>query len=147
MTLRIFAQGPLDLARIVSAGTTHFGVDVEVLAAPTSSEARLRVSQAGLYSGEFELRVRPVSESDLADAERAEEAGRASGMASLARRCPNVWEVTSGSEPSLDDPAALALCSVLTTVALGPALPPDRSTLLGIRSSQERLKRRLTRGG
>jgi hypothetical protein len=145
VTLRIFAQGPLDLPRIVSAGTTHFGLDVEVLAAPTSSEVRLRVAQAGLYSGEFDLRVRPASTSDLADAERAEEAGRAAGMASLAARCPNVWEVTSEGGPSLDDPAALALCSVLTSVALGPALPADRSTLLGIRSSQERLKQRLTR--
>jgi hypothetical protein len=148
VTLRIFAQNPLDLARLVSAGTTHFDIDVEILAAPTAAEARLRVSQPGLYSGVFTLSVRPVSENDLTDAEDAERAGRAAGMATLARRCPNVWEVTSAgpTQPTLDDPAVLGLCSVLTSVALGPALPIDRSTLLGVRSSQERLKK-LLRGG
>ncbi len=146
MTLRIFSQNPLDLPRLVSAGTTHFGIDVEVLAAATSSEARLRASRPGLYSGDFVVRVRPVTEADLADAERAERAGHAAGMASLARRCAEVWEISGHGEPSLEDPATLALCSVLTSVALGPALPADLSTLLGIRSSQERLKQRLRRG-
>jgi hypothetical protein len=147
VTLRIFAQNPLDLARLVSAGTTHFGIDVEVLAAPTSAEARLRTSQPGLYSGDFVVRVRKVSETDLGDAERAEQAGRAAGMAGLARRCSDVWEVscTDASQPSLEDPATVALCSVLATVALGPVLPADLSTLLGVRSSQERLKKLLRR--
>jgi hypothetical protein len=145
VTLRIFSQNPLDLPRLVSAGTTHFAIDIDVLAAPTSSEARLRASQPGLYSGDFSVRVRPVSEIDRADAERAEQAGSAAGMASLARRCPDVWEVSGpeATEPSFEDPATLALCSVLTTVALGPALPADLSTLLGVRSSQERLKKLL----
>lgn len=145
MTLRIFAQTPLDLARIVSAGTTLFGIEVEVLAAPTSDEARLRVSQPGLYSGVFELHARPALESDRADADHAEQAGRAAGMAGLARRCATVWEITNAGpgEPTLEDLAVLGLCSVLTSVALGPVLPSDRSTLLGVRSSQERLKKLL----
>jgi hypothetical protein len=143
VTLRIFAQNPLDLARLVSAGTTHFGIDVEVLAAPTSDDATLRVSHPGLYSGVFELHARPATEADHLDAQRAEEAGQAAGMAGLARRCATVWEITGADppEPTLEQPAVLGLCSVLTTVALGPALPRDCSTLLGVRSSQERLKR------
>lgn len=145
MTLRIFAQSPLDLPRIVSAGTTLFGIDVEVLALPTSDEATLRVSQADLYSDVFELSVRPATEPDYLDAERAEQAGRAAGMAGLARRCATVWEITGtgAAEPTLERAPVLALCSVLTTIALGPALPSDRSTLLGVRSSQERLKKLL----
>lgn len=148
MPLRIFSQTPFELPKLVTAGSTHFGIDVEVLAAPTAFQVRLEVSQPGLYNGEFDMRVRRPNEADFADAERAERAGNTPGMAGLARRCTELWEAFTqgGKEPTLDEPAVLALCSVLTSVALGPALPADCSTLLGVRSSQERLKALLTKG-
>ena len=53
MKLRVFAQESLDLARLVSAGTRHFSIDVEVLDAELPARARVRVSQGERFSGEW----------------------------------------------------------------------------------------------
>jgi hypothetical protein len=75
---------------------------------------------------------------DLAAAERAEVAGRAAGMAALAARCKTLWEV----EPVGDVDAATlhAFCALLASVALGPVMPPDESTLYGVRGAMQRAK-------
>jgi hypothetical protein len=132
--IRIFAQGPpeLDLPRLLGAARTHFSADLEVL-------------KAHGYSGDFEVRLRRVSTEDQRAAEHAELAGKAAGMAGLARRCANVWEVrASESAPAwFEDPALLNLCAILASVALGPVLPVDLSTLFGVRGAMERVERAL----
>lgn len=144
--IRVFAQGPaaLDLPRLLGAARAHFEASVEVESAaapPVVHSAVLRVTSARHgYSGRYEVRARGAVERDYAEADAAEERGRAAGMASLARRCPSLFELTPGD---LTDPGALNLCAIIASVSLGPALPPDGSTLLGVRSSMERLERLL----
>jgi hypothetical protein len=144
--IRVFAQGPaeLALARLLSSARSHFSATVEVLDAPpppvTSATLRLDSTSAG-YAGDFRVSVRMASAADYAAADRAELAGRAAGMASLARRCPSVWEVSGTDDrPWERDAALLNLCAILASVALGPVLPSDASTLFGVRGAMERVE-------
>jgi hypothetical protein len=52
-----------------------------------------------------------------------------------------VWQV----EPDLDVDltATLMLCAIIASVVLGPVLPPDDSTLFGVRGAMERVERLL----
>jgi hypothetical protein len=82
--------------------------------------------------------VRRTVPADLEAAARAEQAGRAGGMALLARRCPWVW--------ALDEaPGHLeemhVVCAILAATLLGPVMPPDESTLYGVRGARERAER------
>jgi len=146
--VRIFSQGPLELElpRLLAAARTHFSADLEVLSAgpPPVQSALLRLASAS-YSADFQLSVRAAEPADHADADLAERAGGASGMAGLARRCLVILELRAAATgPRWDeDPALLKLCAIIASVTLGPVLPPDRSTLLGVRSSMERLERAL----
>jgi hypothetical protein len=108
---------------------------------PELTRARLAVTNAAPpYSGRFTLTARPRDEEDLAAAREAEARGRASGMAALAERCRFVWEIAP--DPDADEAALLQLAALCATVALGPVLPADRSTLLGVRSAMTRLAQR-----
>jgi hypothetical protein len=62
-------------------------------------------------------------------------------MASLAERCPTIWDVEPVGEDS--ELARLNLCGILAAVALGPVLPDDGSTLYGVRGAMERVERLL----
>ena len=93
------------------------------------------------YDGRFSIQSRRTSEHDLADARDAEQRGQAAGMAALAERCPTIWEVEPLAEDS--ELARLNLCGILASVALGPVLPDDGSTLFGVRGSMERVERLL----
>jgi hypothetical protein len=54
-------------------------------------------------------------------------------MDGLAARCPTVIELTCSEAP----PAiTYTLCAALAARCLGPVLPPDESTLLGVRSAR-----------
>jgi hypothetical protein len=59
-------------------------------------------------------------------------------MSLLASRCPSVWEVHP--EAGASEAACLNLCAILAAVALGPTLPPDASTLFGVRGAMQRLE-------
>ncbi len=108
----------------------------------TTALVRLE-SPSGGYSGNFQLVVRSARLEDHADADRAELAGKAAGMAGLARRCQSLWEVRAAASapPWGDDAALLNLCAILASVALGPVLPADLSTLFGVRGAMERVER------
>jgi len=69
----------------------------------------------------------------------AEERGRAGGMAQLAARCVALWSVTPEGEVS--GTAELQLSALLASVALGPVLPADESTLYGVRGAMERAEK------
>jgi hypothetical protein len=146
--IRVFVQGPaeLDLPRLLAAARAHFSASLEVLQAPpppiTTALVRLESPNGG-YSGAFQLVVRSARPEDHADAEQAELAGKAAGMAGLARRCQSLWEVraSTSAPPWAHDAALLNLCAILASVALGPVLPADLSTLFGVRGAMERVER------
>lgn len=96
--------------------------------------ATLAIAFAG---ARFEARVRPTTADDFRDADRAELAGRAGGMATLARRCRFVWELADdGGSATFHE-----LCATIAAVALGPILPADGATLYGVRGARERAER------
>jgi hypothetical protein len=79
---------------------------------------------------------------DRAAAEVAETRGKAGGMASLAARCAVVWTITHESE--ISGSAELQLSALLASIALGPVLPEDESTLYGVRGAMERAEKAAT---
>ena len=60
-------------------------------------------------------------------------------MAQLAARCRALWVVTAESE--ISGSAELQLSALLASVALGPVLPEDESTLYGVRGAMERAEK------
>jgi len=148
--VRVFAQRAqltLDLPELLRTARSYFDatLDIQQRSDPApdgrdSVEVLLRSEEHG-YEGRLAIRTRWTSEHDLADARDAEQRGQAAGMASLAERCPTIWDV----EPvGLDSELArLNLCGILAAAALGPVLPDDGSTLYGVRGAMERVERLL----
>jgi hypothetical protein len=141
---RVFAQTPraeVDVATIVNNARRYFEAEVEVLDAdapqPSTVRLELRSPRRG-YSGRFRLTARAVEPADLELANQAEQRGRAAGMAALASRCPTVWLIDA--EPPESKAATLNLCALLASVALGPVLPDDASTLFGVRGAMLRVE-------
>ena len=151
MTFIVFCQHTepfLDLVSILGNARRYFEASVEVLG-QTSDGATAHIASATLslssekngYRGTFSVTARARTHDDLASARSAEERGRAGGMALLAERCPTVWVVEPASDAA---PAAtLNLCAILAATALGPVLPPDASTLFGVRGAMERVEKLL----
>lgn len=146
----VFAQadsGRIDLAKLVKNARSFFHASVEVLdeqnappdvPSPETSRVRLELSseQHG-WRARFALASRPANKDDHENANVAEAASRASGMALLAERCRYVWEI----EPEGDEleVATITLSGVLASVGLGPVMPDDRSTLFGVRGAMARI--------
>lgn len=133
MGLLVFAQRTepkVDLAGLVRNATRYFDASLEVLE-EVGPRVRVRLLDAC-----FELEARAATEGDLSRARAAEERGKAAGMADLAARCPTAWEISSeGPEVALH-----VLCAIAASVALGPVLPPDDSTLYGVRGAMSRVE-------
>jgi hypothetical protein len=148
--VRVFAQRTqlsLDLPELLRIARSYFDatLDIQARSEPAADgrdlvEVLLRNDKHG-YEGRLSIRTRWTSEHDRADAHEAERSGRAAGMATLAERCPTIWEV----EPVGDDSelARLNLCAILAAAALGPVLPDDGATLYGVRGAMERVERLL----
>jgi hypothetical protein len=60
-------------------------------------------------------------------------------MAQLAARCVALWVITPTGE--VTGSAELQLSALLASVALGPVLPSDVSTLYGVRGAMERAEK------
>lgn len=148
----VFAQmdsGRIDLAKVVKNARSFFYTSVEVLdeellppgfSPPEASRVRVELSsERHGWRVRFTIASRPADRADHEDANAAEAAGRASGMALLAERCRYVWRI----EPEGDEieQATLTLCGVLASVGLGPVMPADLSTLFGVRGAMERIDR------
>jgi len=140
------AEPFVDLVSILGNARRYFEASIDVLSQkcdpddPRAKSATFSLTSAKRgYSGRFSVTARLRTHEDLAKARAAEERGRAGGMALLAERCPTVWVV----EPEDDTaPAAtLNLSAILAATALGPVLPPDGSTLFGVRGAMERLEK------
>lgn len=108
--------------------------------APTAS-TRIELEGPRGVKGTFSLRERPRTADDLERAQIAEQRSRAAGMAALAERCASVWLVEP--EAGADQIATLMLCAIIASVGLGPVLPPDDSSLFGVRGAMERVERLL----
>lgn len=154
MPTRVFSQQPdlvAALPKLVHHARRFFGAELDVLGASPPDRAqlvdafvRLRF-ESGRYpgSGDFRIESRATTNDDRYAADAAEVAGKAGGMALLAARCPAVWTLTPEGE-SLGS-AELQLSALLASVALGPVLPADGSTLYGVRGAMERAEKDATR--
>jgi len=142
----LFSQQPAlepDVFALVQQARTFFKAELSCFARHfggngTDSWGRLGVRlqfRDDAQPVSFQLRVRWATAGDQAEAEQAELRGKAAGMATLARRCRVVWELDPAEH---SERQLLLLCALLASVWLGPILPPDKSTLFGVRGARER---------
>ena len=140
MTYVVFSQerGSLPYEKLAAHAGRFFSSTLELLTQGEDSMSVRLVCARPLLRGEFRITSRATTKDDLMSARDAEARGRAAGMAALADRCDRVWTLeTAGSEvPS--EAAYLTLAALCASVALGPVLPPDSSTLFGVRGAIER---------
>ena len=150
MSTRVFSQQPdliAALPQLLAHARRFFAAELDVLSAspreraePAEAEVRLRLISARYPGhGTFRIHAGRPTDADRAAAEVAEERGRAGGMAQLAARCVALWSVTPEGEVS--GSAELQLSALLASVALGPVLPADESTLYGVRGAMERAEK------
>ncbi|HXK19197.1 MAG TPA: hypothetical protein VNG33_15395 [Polyangiaceae bacterium] len=150
MPTRVFSQEPDligALPKVMAHARRFFAAELEVLSAspperPDSAQAFVNVRfESARYpgSGSFHIESRSTVPDDRFAAEAAEARGRAGGMALLAARCPALWTITVEGEAS--GSAELQLSALLASVALGPVLPEDESTLYGVRGAMERAEK------
>ena len=142
MTYLVFSQEPHalpDIERLRGHAERFFGCKLERLESG-STWIRVRLtSSRPPFDAELVLRVRDVTREDIDDAKTAEARGRAAGMSALAEKCGRVWEVGPTPDAEPIEAAYVALAGICASVALGPVMPPDRSTLFGVRGAMERL--------
>lgn len=137
--VRVFSQGafpPTSEHELVSRARSHFRAE---LSFSVRQSGRAGAHFEGLFSEAsgafaFEADVRATTSDDFFAADRAEIQGRAGGMALLARRCASVWVINHVDER----PADWSFLALLASVLLGPILPADGATLLGVRSARLR---------
>ena len=150
MATRVFSQQPdlvAALPQLLAHARRFFAAQVDVRSASPPDRADLLLAQVTLsfesarYPGRGTFGIASVrpSPTDLADAEAAETRGRAGGMAQLAARCQALWVITPEGE--ISGSAELQLSALLASVALGPVLPGDGSTLYGVRGAMERAEK------
>ena len=128
---------PEDVLRRNAA--THFDASIALIEQPSARDQYFLELDLGAERARFVMQVRSVTDADITLAAEAEERGRAAGMAALAARCSYVWLLT----PDAATPEWITweCCALLALTALGPVLPEDRSTLLGVRSAKMRADR------
>jgi hypothetical protein len=143
MLHRVFTQFPASGAESAAFENNADRYFVASLRTTQSGDGALRAELASRRGteGAFTLLKRARSPQDVDAARAAETRGRAAGMAALAERCPEVWLVEPDAGTS--EAATLLMCAVIASVALGPVLPPDESTLFGVRGAMERRERLL----
>ncbi|HEX2876076.1 MAG TPA: hypothetical protein VHP33_32720 [Polyangiaceae bacterium] len=150
MPTRVFSQQPdlvAALPQLLAHARRFFAAEVEVLASSPPVRAEPALAQVTLRfegarypgSGTFTLQARRPTATDQAAAELAERRGKAGGMAQLAARCAALWVVTA--EEGVTGTAELQLSALLASIALGPVLPSDESTLYGVRGAMERAEK------
>ncbi len=137
----VFSQEPValpDAERLASQAARFFASKLELLEADGSKLHLRLANQPLLLDEEFTIRVRPAMREDFIEARDAESRGSAAGMAALAERCRTIWEIAPAGPSEPSEAAYLTLSAICASVALGPVLPPDRSTLFGVRGAIER---------
>jgi len=136
----VFSQepkGPFDVERLAAHAERFFRVKLQrIETGPDGTRVRL---SGATFDAELTRRVRDVTRADIQDAKSAEAHGKAAGMSALAERCGAIWEIGAADESAPSEAAYLAMSGICASVALGPVLPPDHSTLFGVRGAMERL--------
>lgn len=135
------------MPQLLAHARRFFAAELEVLdmpphppEGPNDARVRLRLESARYPGrGTFCIAARRPTEADQAAAQAAELRGKAGGMAQLAARCSALWELTAESD--VTGSAELQLSALLASVALGPVLPADESTLYGVRGAMERAEK------
>jgi hypothetical protein len=154
MPTRVFSQQPdlvAALPKLVQHARRFFAAELDVLGASPPDRAEPIVGfvklrfESGRYPGrgDFRIESRANTNDDRYAADAAELAGKAGGMALLAARCEAVWTLIPESDAL--GSAELQLSALLASVALGPVLPADGSTLYGVRGAMERAEKDATR--
>lgn len=150
MPTRVFSQQPdlvAALPQLLAHARRFFAAELEVLSSSPPERADAAIAfvtlqlQSARYpgAGTFRLEARRPNQADQAAAQAAELRGKAGGMAQLASRCPALWVLTAEGE--VTGSAELQLSALLASVALGPVLPEDESTLYGVRGAMERAEK------
>jgi hypothetical protein len=150
MMTRVFSQEPdlvAALPKLLAHARRFFGAEIDVLSASAPEQPDLMQAVVSLRfesarypgRGNFRIESRQTTPGDREAAEAAEVRGKAGGMALLAARCPALWLITA--EGDVSGSAELQLSALLASVALGPVLPSDESTLYGVRGAMERAER------
>ena len=134
----VFAQtadATLPISALRAHAERHFDLSIDVSAAAGAPF----LVRGGTAAGSYSITVRPRTAADVALARDAERRGARAGMGDLAERCSHVWLVHAAPE----SPAWLTweFCALLALTALGPILPEDGTTLLGVRSAREQAAR------
>jgi hypothetical protein len=127
----VFARAELDLAAVATNADRFFACKVERMEAGTA-----RATLGGGQQATFAALSRKATRDDVHAAREAEARGAAAGMGAVVDLCAWVWEVTF--EPSSSPPALFTALAALASVALGPVLPPDHSTLFAVRGARAR---------
>lgn len=135
------------LPKLLQHARRFFAAEVEVLSASPPQRPLVEEGEVTLRfeshrypgSGTFRIVSRETDGSDRFAAEAAEARGQAGGMSLLAARCPVVWRLEPHADVS--GSAELQLSALLASVALGPVLPADGSTLYGVRGAMERAEK------
>lgn len=129
------------LFQLVNNARQHFRAELEITErlhlGPHSARLTLVLTLPQRAPVSFAVAVRPSAEADQRRAAEAARLGRAGGMDALARRCQEVWQFT----PQGDEYTEHMLSALLASALLGPVMPPDGSTLYGVRGARERAER------
>lgn len=136
---RVFSQAPFpptSEAELVIHARAHFQADLAFTVRHFQPDGAYFRGTFTRTDGTlaFAVTVRRSTDADRADADAAEAKGRAGGMSRLARRCASLWEVDNVEDSPLD----WLFLALLASVLLGPILPADGATLLGVRSARLR---------
>lgn len=133
MKLAVFSQAASpDEHAVVAAARAHFAADVRFVERTYRDGGARLVATLG--DARFTIEVRAATDDDHARAARAAATGRAGGMDLLAKRCPTLWEI----ETDADDRATWTFAAILALALLGPVMPDDESTLVGVRGARAR---------
>ena len=140
MRYLVFSQepGPPPVERLAAHAARFFSSTLEVAEQDEASIVLRLVCSRPPLRAEFRLTWRATTRDDLLAARDAEARGRAAGMGLLAEKCAQVWTIEASGESGASDAAYLTLAGLCASIALGPVLPPDGSTLFGVRGAIER---------
>ena len=140
MTFLVFSQEPgcPPFERLATNGARFFSTALELLEQTEESVVIRLVCSRPALRGDFRIASRATTRDDLMNAREAEARGRAGGMAALAEKCKQIWTIEGVGAESPPEAARLTLAGICASVALGPVLPPDGSTLFGVRGAIER---------
>lgn len=136
---RVFSQAPFpptSEVELITRARAHFQAELTFTVRHFQPEGAYFRGTFTRTDGElaFAITVRRSTDADRREADLAEAQGRAGGMSRLARRCASVWEVDDVEDRPLD----WLFLALLASVLLGPILPADGATLLGVRSARLR---------